>query len=101
MASRKDNADVLVREEPWRAWPVSWSSIWVGTLTVLAVLVIIGLIAIALGTHVVGPSSAIMSWRTFEVLALIFSVVGVFVSFVVGGWVAGRVAGIRRAEPAM
>ena len=31
---------------------------------------------------------------------LIFSVMGAFMSFVVGGWVAGKIAGVRRAETA-
>ncbi len=89
------------REDRWVAWPVYWSAVWVGTLTALAVLVIIGLIAVAVGAHEVGPSDRILSWREFGVLALVFSVGGAFFAFVAGGWVAARVAGIRRAEPAM
>jgi hypothetical protein len=101
MVARTDDLGVLPGEVTWRAWPVCWSAVWVGTLTSLAVLVIIGLIAVAVGAHLIGPSSHIMSWREFGILALIFSIAGAFFSFVAGGWVAARVAGIRRAEPAM
>jgi hypothetical protein len=89
------------REDVWRAWPVSWSAVWVGALTALAALLIIGLIGLAVGGHVIGPSSRILSWREFGLLALAFSVGGAFFSFVAGGWASARLAGILRAEPAM
>jgi hypothetical protein len=101
MDTRNDDVGVLPPQDAWVAWPVSWSAVWVGTLTALAVLVVIGLIAVAVGAHLVGPSHRILSWREFGLLALAFSVGGAFFAFVAGGWVAARVAGIRRAEPAM
>jgi hypothetical protein len=101
MLTRDENGEFSSPEETWRAWPVSWSAVWVGTLTALAVLVVFGLIGVAVGAHLVGPSSRILDWREFGLLALAFSVAGAFFSFVAGGWVAARVAGIRRAEPAM
>lgn len=88
-------------EDSWIAWPVSWSAAWVGALTALAVLIVIGLIGVAVGAHVVGPSNHTLSWRQFGWLALAFSVGGAFFSFVAAGWVAGTIAGTRRAEPAM
>ena len=42
-----------------------------------------------------------MTWHQFGIGALIFSVVGSFFAFVVGGWVATRIAGIFRAETGM
>ena len=36
-----------------------------------------------------------------RLLTTVFNVAGAFFAFVVGGWVAARVAGLRRAEPAM
>ena len=91
----------VIPRDDWRAWPVSWSGVWVGTLTALAVLVVVGLIGVAVGSHLVGPSPRILSWREFGIGALAFSIGGAFFSFVAGGWVAARVAGIYRAEPAM
>jgi hypothetical protein len=32
---------------------------------------------------------------------LILAVFGAFIAFVVGGWVAGKIAGLQRSEPAM
>jgi hypothetical protein len=97
----RDDPDFSPWEETWRHWPVSWSGIWVGTLTAIAMLIVIGLIAVAVGAHLIGPSSRILSWQEFGLLALAFSVGGAFFSFVAGGWAAARVAGIRFAEPAM
>ncbi len=85
----------------WRPWPVSWSGVWIGTLTALAVMVVISLIALALTAHLVGPSKHVVTWDTVGILTLIFSIAGAFFSAVAGGWVAARVAGLRRAEPAM
>jgi hypothetical protein len=82
-------------------WPVDWSAAWVGALTALAIALIIGLIAIALGAHRTGPSAGIPSWKEFGLGALFFSVIGGFFAFVAGGWVAGKISGWRRSEPAM
>jgi hypothetical protein len=97
----RNDVGVLPRQDAGVAWPVSWSAGWVGALTALAVLVLIGLIAVAVGAHYSGPSGRILSWRDVGILALVFSVAGAFFAFVAGGWVAVRLAGIRRAEPAI
>ena len=39
--------------------------------------------------------------RKIAIGSLIFGVFGAFFAFVIGGWVAGKIAGILRAEPAM
>jgi hypothetical protein len=80
------------------AWPVSWSAVWVGTLAALAVGLIIGLIGYAVGAH---EMARFVDWEKVRLTGLMFSVGGAFFSFVVGEWVAGRIAGFRRAEPAM
>lgn len=80
-------------------WPVSWSAIWVGALSALVLAFVFGLVAIALGVHRVGHPLG--TWREVGFLALVFSVVGAFLAFALGGWAAARVAGIRRSEPAM
>jgi hypothetical protein len=82
----------------WRNWPVAWSAIWIGALAALAVGVIIGLLGLATGAHQV---SRFVSWKNVQMTTVVFGVAGSFFAFVVGGWVAGRIAGIRRAEPAM
>ena len=82
------------------SWPIDWSAVWVGVLSALAVAVLFGLAATALGAHEVG-TRGIVRWSSFGIGALIFSVVGAFASFAVGGWVAGKIAAFRRSEPSM
>jgi len=86
-------------EPGWRPWPV-WSAVWVGALSALAVGLVIGLIGYAIGAHqLTAPRT--MTFGNVRLLTTIFSVAGAFFAFVVGGWVAGRILGARRAEPAI
>jgi hypothetical protein len=83
----------------WRPWPV-WSAVWIGALAALAVGLIIGLIGFAVGAHqMAGPR--VTTWKNVRLITTIFNVGGAFFAYVVGGWVAARIAGLRRAEPAM
>jgi len=86
-------------ETTWRPWPVAWSGVWVGALAALTLGLIIGLVGFAIGVHEM--STRIVSWKAVRLVSVIFSIAGAFFSFVLGGWAAARVAGIRRAEPAM
>ena len=83
---------------PPTVWPINWSGIWVGVLAALAVALIISLIGAALGAHELGPAQKIAKWSDVGLGALVLTVVGAFFSFVVGGWVAGKINGYRRAE---
>jgi hypothetical protein len=86
-------------ESGWRPWPV-WSAVWVGALSALAVGLVIGLIGYAIGAHqLTAPRTTTFS--NVRLVTTIFSVAGAFFAFVVGGWVAGRILGARRAEPAI
>jgi hypothetical protein len=89
----------LEPDEGFLPWYVSWSGVFVGALAALALLLVFGLTAIAVGAHRVGEHFA--SWREFHLITLVFSVFGSFLSFVLGGWAAARVTGTRRAETAM
>jgi hypothetical protein len=82
-------------------WPINWSAIWVGTLAALAVALIISLIGAAVGAHQLGPGGKIATWKDIGIGALVFSVLGAFFSFVVGGWITGKINGYRRAETDM
>ena len=57
-----EEVHVFAGDEVRRAWPVSWSGVWVGALTSFAGLVLLGLIGVALGSHLIGPSPRILSW---------------------------------------
>jgi hypothetical protein len=61
---------------------------------------VVGLIGVAVGAHQTGVNARITKWSDVGLAALIFSVAGSFFSFVLGGWVAGKIAGVRRAETA-
>jgi outer membrane lipoprotein SlyB len=88
--------DGVVVRDPW---PVSWSAVWVGTLSAVALALIFGLVGTAIGAHQVGRPFA--TWRDVSFLALAWSVFGAFLSFALGGWTAARVGGFRRSETAM
>src|SRR4029434_6198422 len=82
-----------------KPWPVSWSAVWIGTLSAIALALIFGLVGTAVGAHRVGHPFA--SWKDVGFLALVWSVFGAFLSFVLGGWVATKVAGFRQSETGM
>jgi hypothetical protein len=86
--------------ERWASWPVYWSAVWVGTLTALAVALVVGLVGLAIGAHVVNADPWVetrqIGWGT-----VILGIVGSFLAFVAGGWAAGKVAGFYRSEPSM
>lgn len=86
--------------ESWVAWPVYWSAVWVGALAALAAALVIGLIGTAVGAHVVNADPWVELTKV-GFWTLVFSVVAAFFAFVGGGWVAGKIAGIRRSETAM
>jgi len=89
------------RYEQWRHWHVNWTAVWVGALASLAVALLIGLIGLAVGAHLLGPEHRVVDLHKVSLTALIFSVCGAFFAFVVGGWTAGKIAGILHAEPAI
>lgn len=82
-------------------WPVSWSAVWVGALTALAVGLIAGLAGIAAGAQIVGHGENVTSWRNVQFGGIVWAVCSAFFSFVAGGWVAAKIAGHPRCEPAM
>jgi hypothetical protein len=87
--------------ETWTPWPVCWSAAWVGALAALAALVVFGLTGVALGLHLSGPDARIVDWRKVFWGSVACSVASAFFAFVIGGWIAGRIGGYTRSEPAM
>jgi hypothetical protein len=77
-------------------WPVYWSSVLVGALSAVTVALMLGLLAGAIEGYdlVRGQPSA----EDLGVGDLIAVVCGAFFSFVAGGWIAARIAGVRRAD---
>lgn len=85
---------------PWKAWTVSWSAVIVGALAAVVAVVIFGLIGTAIGAHKTGVEGRITTWSGVGFGALVYTVLSAFFAFVIGGWIAARIAGIRRAEDA-
>jgi hypothetical protein len=81
-----------------RAWPVYWGAVWAGALSALALALVFGLVGTALGAHQVGKNA--VNLHDMSLWGLVFSVAGAFFSFVLAGWVASSIAGLRRAEDA-
>jgi hypothetical protein len=92
---------VVRRGEPWRAWPVYWSAVWVGVLAGLAAAVVIGLVSIGLGAHTRAAPTPGGPYGGLNLAGAAFAVIGAFFSGVIGGWVAAKIAGLTRAEPAI
>ncbi len=89
----------MAEYDTWRPWPI-WSAVWVGALAAIAVGLIIGLIGFAVGAHEL-TAPRFTTWKNVRFVTSIFNIGGAFFAFVVGGWIAARIAGLRRAEPAM
>jgi hypothetical protein len=85
----------------WVAWPVNWSAIVIGALASVAAIVVFGLIGTALGFHLIGPENRVVDLSKIALGTLAFSVFSAFLACVIGGWVAGKIGGILRSEPAM
>lgn len=87
--------------ETWHQWPVNWSAVWVGALAAILGVVLCGLVGVAIGAEVLNPERRLVDIKTMSFWTLAYSVCSSFFIFVVGGWVAARVAGCLRSEPAI
>jgi len=85
----------------YRFWPVNWSGVFVGSLAALATALILGLASIAVGAQIVGQGEHVVSWNRVNFGGIICTVCGAFFSYVVGGWVAGKITGDTRPETTM
>jgi uncharacterized membrane protein YsdA (DUF1294 family) len=90
-----------IQHEKWKPWHVNWTAIWVGVLASFSAILVFGLLETAVGAHLIDPDHRVVHLKTLGMSALVFGVFGAFLSFVVGGWVAGKIAGILHAEPGM
>jgi hypothetical protein len=91
----------VVHHESWTAWPVSWSAVWIGALASVVAVVLFGVIGTAVGSYRAGAEARITDFSGVGRVGIAYAVFASFLAFVIGGWIAARVAGIRRAEPAM
>lgn len=87
--------------ERWKHWPVNWTAVFVGTLAALAMTMLFALAAVALGAHQLTPQNRVVDLHKIGKSVMILGIFGSFFSFVVGGWVTGKIAGILHSEPAI
>jgi hypothetical protein len=80
---------------------VFWGPVILGAMAAVVATVILGLIGTAIGAHKAGAEGRITTWSGVGFAGLVYAVISSFFAFVIGAWVAVRVAGIRRAEPAI
>ena len=98
---RERETGTTVRGDAWTAWPVNWSAILIGALAAVVAVVLFGLIGTAIGAHKTGAEGQITKWSGVGLYGLIWAVASSFFAFVIGGWVAARIAGIRSAQDAI
>ena len=84
----------------WTGWHLSWGSVFVGALAGLVAAVLFSLIAVAIGAHK-AVDDRILKWADLGPVTIIVSVFGAFLASVIGAWVAAKMSGARRAEPAI
>ena len=87
--------------QAWKQWPVNWTAVWIGALAAVAIVVLFGLVSVALGSQLINTDLRVPDLKAIKIGALAAGVFGAFLAFVVGGWVAGKIAGLLHAEPAM
>ena len=85
-------------DDVWAPWPVNWTAVWVGALAALAAALIFSLIETAAGAQAM---KNVVSWKTISIATIAATICAAFFAFVIGGWVAGKIAGPRHAEPAI
>lgn len=100
-ASARQSEISEAKYERWHYWPVNWSAVSVGTLAVLVVSMFVALSAVALGAHQLTPDHRLVDIRKVAFSIMAIGIIGSFIAFVMGGWVAGKIAGILHSEPAM
>ena len=84
------------RSETWIPWNVNWSAIWVGAIASLSAALIFGLLGTAVGAASLEKFSSLRAVSFIDAAVVICSG---FFSFVIGGWVTGKITGARHSEP--
>lgn len=91
----------VVRDDSWTAWPVYWTPVIVGALAAVVAVVLFGVIGTAVGSWRAGNEGRVTDFSGIGRVAVAYAIFTSFFAFVIGGWVTARIAGLRRAEPAI
>jgi hypothetical protein len=85
--------------ERWAHCHVNWTAVWIGGLATFSMMLLFGLAGTALGAYLVGSEHRVVDMRKVGLWTVVFSVCAAFFSSAVGGWVAGKIAGILHPSP--
>jgi hypothetical protein len=81
-------------------WFIHWPAVVIGALVAVAAVLLLGLLGMAVGLTTANVDRAVDS-NAIGLEALAISVIGVVLSFLLGGWGAGKVADLRYSDPAL
>ncbi len=75
---------------------VSWGAIIAGTILALVIQVTLAMLGLAIGLAVVDPGQGNVQWDDVGIGAVIWWVVTSLIAVFIGGWTAGRMAGLTK-----
>lgn len=88
-------ADILeVNEPPYRR--VSWGAIFAGVVVAVAIQIMLGLLGLGIGLTQIDPASEENPLSGLGSGAAIWSILTILIALFIGGWIAGRLAGVPR-----
>ena len=90
----------VARDPTIAAWTVSWSGIWIGAMTSVVTVALLGFIGTAIGAHAAANAGRVTSFSGVGIGALAYAILASFFAFVIGGWISARIAGRRDAPTA-
>lgn len=71
-----------------------WGAIFAGALSALGILIVLNLLGLAVGLYVLDPASRDSNAQAATTTAGVWWAISALVALFVGGWVAGRLAGV-------
>lgn len=80
---------------------ISWGAVFAGTIVAIMVSLVLGLLGIGIGAATINPMSEQQPAQGLGMGAAIWWAITTLIAFFVGGYVAGRLAGVARRIDAM
>ncbi len=80
---------------------ISWGAIFAGTAVALVVQLLLSLLGLAIGLSIVEPLTGGNPWRGIGIGAGIWWIISALLALFIGGWTAGRLAGMPLRKDAI
>lgn len=71
---------------------MSWGAVLAGAFVALATMAVFGALGMAIGLAAVNPNQSVDTLEGITVAAGVYGLISVFVAFMLGGWVSGRLS---------